>query len=400
MVEICNKVDCVGCGACLSACRQSAITMEPDSLGFLYPVINQERCVDCGLCVKSCLNNSSPQFNETNSSYVAHASNLEEQLTSTSGGIASVIARHILKGGGVVYGCTGINAYDVKHIRVEEEKDLILLKGSKYVQSRMGNTYLKVISDLRTSREVLFIGTPCQVAGLYAFLGKRTFENLSTVDFVCHGVPSQQILTDAISHHLKGMGVQIELHNRIKENGRESRYSLHLTHNGTVVYNEDFPKAGYITGFLCGLYYRDNCYNCKFARKERVSDITVGDFWDRTDVVKDLVKKREGLSMVMINTGRGASLFRACSESIVSTAWDFENFITRNGQLSAPIPRHPNRDLFASLYAAEGFQKAVNVALRNDIRLIKKNLWLARISKVVYLIPGMRKLYRLLNKAK
>ncbi len=398
MVEICNKSECVGCGACLSACLQSAITMESDSLGFLYPVINQKRCVDCGLCAKSCFNNSHPLYNEIKSAYVAHAANLDEQQTSTSGGIASVIARHILQCGGVVFGCSGINAYDVKHIRVEEEKDLILLKGSKYVQSRMENTYQKAISDLRTGREVLFIGTPCQVAGLYAFLGKRSFDNLSTMDFVCHGVPSQQILTDAISGCLTGTNTPVELHNRVKEKGRGSRYSLHLTHNGVVVYNEDFPKAGYITGFLCGLYYRENCYNCKFARKERVSDISVGDFWDSTDVVKNLINKKEGLSMVMVNTVRGLSLFQSCYEDIESTIWDVNDFVKRNCQLSAPIHRHPHRDLFASLYASEGFQKAVNVALCDDIKQIKRNQFLGRISKVVYLIPGMRKLYRSLIK--
>lgn len=258
MMEICNKADCVGCGACLSACRQSAITMEPDSLGFLYPVINQERCVDCGLCIKSCLNNCNPQYNEVKSAYVAHAASFEEQFTSASGGIASAIARHILHHNGIVYGCSGVNAYDVKHIRIEEEKDLIFLKGSKYVQSWMGNTYQKVISDLRTGRIVLFIGTPCQVAGLYAFLGKRSFENLWSVDFVCHGVPSQQILTDAISSHLTDTNAPVELHNRVKGIGLESRFSLHLTHNGKVIYNEDFPKVGYITGYLRGLYYRES----------------------------------------------------------------------------------------------------------------------------------------------
>ena len=157
------------------------------------------------------LNNSNPKYNGVKSAYVAHAANADEQLTSTSGGIASVIARHVLHRGGVVYGCSGVDAYDVKHVRIEEESDLSILKGSKYVQSRMENTYQKVLSDLRTGKIILFIGTPCQVAGLYAFLGTRTFENLLTLDFVCHGVPSQKILTDAILSRLTGSNTPVEL---------------------------------------------------------------------------------------------------------------------------------------------------------------------------------------------
>lgn len=392
MIEVCKKQECVGCGACLSACNRNAITMQPDSLGFLYPIIDQDKCVDCGLCTKSCFNNHKPVYNEPMQTCIGYASDINEQISSTSGGIASVLMRTVLSIGGIVYGCTGENARDVKHIRIERLDEIVKLKGSKYVQSYMGSTYKTVVNDLKADRTVLFIGTPCQVAGLKAYLKGKVFENLFTIDFVCHGVPSQQILNDAIDAELSSYG-DLRLVNRVKGEGKESKYTLRLLEDEKVVYDDVYPSKGYITGFLCGLYYRENCYQCKFSKRERVSDITLGDFWDRQNIVHGLTNKKNGLSMIMANTESGKNLLALSKDSFKSIAWSYDDFIIRNGQLKHPVKRHSNRDLFEKLYKSVGYNAALTNTIYNDLRKIRKNIILNKVVELINRIPIINLLY-------
>lgn len=392
MIEVCKKQECVGCGACLSACNRNAITMQPDSLGFLYPIIDQDKCVDCGLCTKSCFNNHKPVYNEPMQTCIGYASDINEQISSTSGGIASVLMRTVLSKGGIVYGCTGENARDVKHIRIERLDEIVKLKGSKYVQSYMGSTYKTVVNDLKADRTVLFIGTPCQVAGLKAYLKGKVFENLFTIDFVCHGVPSQQILNDAIDAELSSYG-DLRLVNRVKGEGKESKYSLRLLEGEKVVYDDVYPSKGYITGFLCGLYYRENCYQCKFSKRERVSDITLGDFWDRQNIVHGLTNKKNGLSMIMVNTESGKNLLAISKDSFKSIAWSYDDFLVRNGQLKHPVKRHSNRDLFEKLYKSVGYNAALTNTIYNDLRKIRKNIILNKVVELINRIPIINLLY-------
>ena len=391
MIEICKKQECVGCGACLSACNKNAITMQPDALGFLYPIIDQNKCVDCGLCVKSCFNNNKPVLKEPVLTCIGHASDTKEQITSTSGGIASVLMRYILINGGVVYGCSGENAQEVRHIRIENLNEIDKLKGSKYVQSYMGLTYKNVVSDLKAQRCVLFIGTPCQVAGLKAYLRGKVYSNLFTIDFVCHGVPSQQLLNDAINVKLKNCH-NLRLINRVKETGKESKYTLRLLKENKIVFDDVYPSKGYITGFLCGLYYRENCYQRKFSRRERVSDITLGDFWDRTNEVRGFTNKKDRLSMIIVNTIHGKSLMSKCESLIECNSWGYEDFIRRNGQLNHPINIHPKRKLFEEIYSANGFEVAINSTLDETLRMIRKNILLNKIKHFILRIPFIGKI--------
>lgn len=393
MVDICKKQDCVGCGACISACSHSAVSMQPDKLGFLYPVINQDKCVDCGLCSKSCFNNNKPTYQEPIGTFVGHALNITEQITSTSGGLASVFMRTILEKGGVVYGCSGEDARDVKHVRIESPDDVVKLKGSKYVQSYMGLTYKSIVQDLRSEKTVIFVGTPCQVAGLKAYFKGKEYDNLFTVDFVCHGVPSQQILNAAIDSKVQATKC-ITLVNRVKEGGDKSKYTMRLFKSGKILYDQTYPSKGYITGFLSGLYYRENCYQCQFARSERVSDITLGDFWDRYDNVKGLTNKKGGLSMIMVNTVNGEKLIEICKAFCEFVTWDYKDFIKRNGQLRQPIRRHPKREQFEEIYSASGFESALDITLVEDLKSIRKNFFLNKVASLLSRIPYIYKIYK------
>lgn len=397
MIEVCKKQECVGCGACLSACNRNAITMQPDSLGFLYPVIDQDKCVDCGLCAKSCFNNHQPTYNEPLQTCIGYASDTNEQISSTSGGIASVLMRAVLMKGGVVYGCSGENAREVRHIRIESPNEIDRLKGSKYVQSYMGLTYRNVVNDLKIGKTVLFIGTPCQVSGMKTFLRGKVYDNLFTVDFVCHGVPSQQILNDAINVKVNDYE-GLRLINRVKEAGKESKYTLRLLMNNQIIYDDKYPSLGYITGFLCGLYYRENCYHCKFARRERVSDITLGDFWDKDNLISELYSKKKGLSMIIVNTKMGNKLLETCANSFKAIPWEYEDLICRNGQLRQPIKRHVKREEFEFFYRSKGFKYALNKTLTNDLKRIRKNIFLNAISLFIRRTPILKSIYNIIKK--
>lgn len=268
MKDICIHNECTGCTACSSVCGKSAITFKEDSLGFLYPVIDANKCVDCGICQKICPNNNNILKALPIDSYVGYAVDKEEQLSSSSGGVASVVGRYFINKGGIVYGCSADSIDEIGHIRVDNEQDLLKLKGSKYVQSNMRNIFTQVRSDLKLGKKVLFVGTPCQVAGLKSFL-RKGYENLLTIDFVCHGVPSLKILKESLKSQLpKFASEQYRLSFRRKvklRNVYNSEYGLFIhSHKKGYLYDGRYPKDMYITGFLSALFYRKSCYSCHY----------------------------------------------------------------------------------------------------------------------------------------
>lgn len=196
MKEICCTSDCTGCMACVNVCAHHAISVVQDKEGFDRPQIDESLCVDCGLCAKTCPINHHPLATEPIEIYSGWSSNEAVRINSSSGGAFTEIARPVLEDGGVVFGCTLNDKLQAEHIYVETLEDLENnLRGSKYVQSRIGNTYEQAKDFLRQGRKVLFSGTPCQIAGLRNYL-RKDYENLLTVDLICHGVPSPLIFEE------------------------------------------------------------------------------------------------------------------------------------------------------------------------------------------------------------
>lgn len=189
MIEIKNKKDCCGCHACVSVCAKHCITMQTDSEGFLYPVVDKDSCTDCGLCEKVCpvIHQSAPVGPQA--TYIAINRDEGIRLQSSSGGIFSLLAEKIISEGGVVFGARFDENWDVVHAWTDTIEGIAPFRSSKYVQSRIGNTYREARAFLQQGRKVLFSGTPCQIAGLKKYLRKE-YDNLLTVDFICHGVPS------------------------------------------------------------------------------------------------------------------------------------------------------------------------------------------------------------------
>lgn len=203
MTNICDINKCTGCSACMNICNHNAIHMdESEPFGYIYPTINSEKCVECGLCAKICPVNTPIKLNEPIKAFSAVTRDHEDLMSSASGGASSVLSQVILKRGGIVYGCVQRNYKDIAHRRIDRYEDYPLTKGSKYVQSNIGYIYRDVKDDLRQGKEVLFTGTPCQIAGLKAFL-RHDYENLYLIDLVCHGVPSQKLLREDVELLLK-----------------------------------------------------------------------------------------------------------------------------------------------------------------------------------------------------
>ena len=194
MIYIDNPAECCGCGLCASSCSQNCIMMSSDEEGFLYPSVQSEHCIHCGKCEKVCpvRNKEKTQRQSLKKAYAAFHRDKKIRFQSSSGGIFSAIAQEVIRQGGVVFGAAFNNAFEVEHIYVERVEDLSKLRGSKYVQSAMGETYKNVLNFLKSGRLVLFSGTPCQVSALKLFLNEK-YENLITVDVICHGVPSPDV---------------------------------------------------------------------------------------------------------------------------------------------------------------------------------------------------------------
>lgn len=377
MNQVCPKIKCTGCGACETGCPKRAISLKADKCGYFYPQINQDSCVDCGICQKICPSVSLQPLLYPIDNLAVIAKAKEEILSCASGGAATILSTTIIENGGVVYGCDGTDIRNVHHVRIDCLSGLTRLKGSKYVQSRIGSVYHQVKNDLNEGRKVLFIGTPCQVAGLKGYLQNKNIETLYVADLVCHGVPSQQMLNDNIDYYTttRGEVCNVSFRKKIERSKNpisDAEYRItygwffQTTHKGRVVSKSlPFHKDSYMLGFISGLTFRPNCYECRYACIARCSDITLSDYWGLAQNAG--FENGMGVSNILVNTLRGQSLWDIAKNNTIYRHRDIIEALMGNGQLQAPSPRHPQHDKFAKLYPEVGFKKAVFVCSRKDL---------------------------------
>lgn len=380
MKEICVKEKCTGCSACFNACSQKAITMSEDACGFIHPNIDQNLCIDCGLCAKVCPVNTKVTFKYPLDCYAATVKSDEELLSCASGGMATELSRYVINRGGIVYGCTGKNIRNVHHIRINKIEDIELLKGSKYVQSFIGEVYKNVRMDIQTGCFVLFIGTPCQVAGLKGFLRHKDYQNLFTVDIVCHGVPSQKMLNDNISLYCaENEDISVSFRKKVytpSKCGASWRIIygwFYQTKNMSAQHAIKYYKDPYMFGFLTPLTFRNSCYICPYANISRCSDFTLGDFWG---LGKDACFiNGKGVSVVLVNTDKAASVWSEVSEKCVWVRREIVEAQKGNGQLQVSSYMHKNYSMFMSLYQQIGFKRSVFFTLKKEkLKLLLKSL--------------------------
>lgn len=306
MIKLADKFSCTGCGACASSCAANAIRMERDAEGFLQPVINTDKCKECGLCQKKCPELHPLMRTDYSRQEVYAVISKNDRNVSSSGGAFSVFARWILKQGGVVVGATmDINLY-VHHIIIDSIEQLKLLRGSKYVQSDLKNTYKDVKKILLGGRKVLFTGTGCQVAGLYAFLGGKRYDGLLfTLDLVCHGAPSQGVFDSYLSKLQKKLALTDKNIEGFRFRKLDSWSII-----PTIKFSESkwrllsLSENAYMEAFFKGITFRESCFNCQYCNTQRIGTFTIADFWGiGRHGAKFLKNVSSGVSLVIDNLG-------------------------------------------------------------------------------------------------
>lgn len=363
-MEICKQDQCTGCFACVNICPKHCITMVEDEYGFVYPQIDEERCIHCEACKRVCLNHREISYHGTLHTYAAWARSPEDRQSSSSGGIASVFAQWVLDQGGVVFGAVWDDNNEVCHACITKKRELGRLKGSKYVHSYINDTFTQCKRYLLKGNVVLFIGTPCQIEGLKGFLGYKEFTNLYLVDIVCHGVPSHKMLQQHLQRILgkdgnKAYQILFRVNNQYKFIVRDSLKEIYRM---KLSYDE------YIRPFLEGAICRPNCYTCKFARPERVSDITLGDFWG---IDKKLFEAEEGkgISCVLIHTEKGQQLLEQVKDKLELTERSTDEAVKGNSQLKSPVYRNEKREkILVQMRQGIHFDDAVRTVYADEVK--------------------------------
>lgn len=368
MINIINKKDCCGCNACVQRCPKQCITMQPDGEGFLYPVVDTALCIDCGLCEKVCpvINQSEPR--KPQKVYAAYNKNEEVRLQSSSGGIFTLLAEDTIKKGGVVFGVKFNEDWMPEFGYTDTVEGIAPFRGSKYAQAIVGNAYKEAERFLKAGREVLFSGTPCQIAGLKKYLRKE-YENLLAVDIICHGVPSPKVwnmyLEETCSELLKTM--PDGKNSVVSANGGEykscieaisfrskitgwKKYSFLLKLNfsncdgkNTGVFAETLDKNAFMRAFLSDTILRPSCHACPAKQSKGDSDITIADFWG-IDNIDPAFDDDKGCGLIFLNTDKGIRTYNQFD--LISKEKTFEEGIKHNSAYYRSSSPHPNRKKF------------------------------------------------------
>lgn len=340
--------DCTGCMACVQSCPTHCISARTAEGGFAYPQIDTTHCIGCGRCTKACPVSNAPHSVKKPEAYAATACNKDVRRNSSSGGVFSLIARKVIADGGTVFGAAFTNDFLVRHIAASTDEELAKLRGSKYLQSDTSEAYKEVKKLLDNGTAVLFSGTPCQIAGLYAFLGERP-EALVCLEVVCHSVPSPAVWQHYLRLICAGVKPRV-VSFRNKANGWED-YTLAVeTEDGGVIHSAGKTNP-YIRAFIGGLCSRRSCYRCKFRGGKSGADITLADCWGVKHYAPDAYNV-DGVSLVLTHTEKGSALFSMIGNDCVLTKIDYERAVAANPAIIRSGYPTKRRKAFMRAYAA------------------------------------------------
>ncbi len=372
-----NKI-CTACGACANICPKNAIQMKEDKQGFLYPSIDEEKCINCNLCEKVCQNIDTISKNFPSKTLALQSKDYTLSQKSSSGGMFAQIAKYVLSKNGIVFGCTMEKTQDnfeIKHIYIDNEKDLYKLQGSKYVQSDIKNTYKESKQFLEQNRLVLYSGTPCQIAGLKSFLQKE-YSNLICIDLSCEGVPSQKLFNDYIKFLEKEKFfpeiIDFKFRNKQKFGWSTQGFTILCKDKKNKLKEKTIFQltSSYFNLFINGGIHRESCYNCQFTGLNRLSDVTIADCWgiefEYPNLLKNSLTKNRGISLVLINTQKGEEILEKIKENLVIENIDITKLKKYNGPLRYPIKLNDTSRKYLSVYEKFGYKEMD--------KLFKKNL--------------------------
>ncbi len=366
MIRITKKENCSGCAACFSVCKVNGIKLSYDEEGFLYPEVDAQKCIGCGACLSVCPITTPLNIEEKIPlAYAVVSKNDEIRAESSSGGAFSHFAEVIIASGGVVFGAAFDEAFDVAHIGVDTLDGIEKLRGSKYVQSKIGNSYIEVEKYLISGIPVLFTGTPCQIAGLKGFL-KKEYDNLLCQDIICHGVPSPEVWRTYLQEKSKQRRAAIR--NVSFRNKRISwrQYSLQIEFENGKAYTIWHKKDGYMRSFLENFILRPSCFECKFKTVNRIADITLADLWGAHTIAPEL-DDNKGTSLVILHTDKGRRFFEKIKEHCYVQSIDLNAAISHNLSMVKSEDKNENREVFMRTFNEQGLKKAINLFCRESL---------------------------------
>lgn len=419
MINIQNKQDCCGCSACVQRCPKQCISLHEDEEGFLYPKVNLDTCIDCGLCEKVCPVLHQAEERVPLEVYAAKNPNEQIRMASSSGGVFTQLAEQTIEAGGVVFGVRWNEHFEAVHAYTETKEGLAAFRGSKYVQSRVGDTFKQAELFLKQGRQVLYSGTPCQIAALKHFL-RKDYENLLAVDFICHGTPSPGVFRWYLSEEFakeaaRWSGEKIQFRSSLpipsiakadvlaREQGfaiedirfRDKRvgwkkYSFVLSlkslskvttagEKNSVSLSYTLDKHAFMRGFLKDLYLRPSCHACPAKSGKSGADITLGDYWGIQSFMPELDDDR-GVSALTVNTEKGKQALHATTAELHATP--YEDLCTKNPALvhSCRIPTNRSR-FFAP--GTTNFHQRIQALCRVSLRRKLKIKVMSVLSKVL-----------------
>jgi len=380
MINIIDKINCCGCHACYNSCPQKCISMQSDDEGFWYPVVDSKECIYCGLCEKVCPTLSKPMTKNHPAAYACRNKDDKIRQQSSSGGVFTIVAASVIANHGVVFGAGFDGKFNVLHSWTDSLDGVRNFRGSKYVQSSIGDTYEQAKDFLKQGRQVLFSGTPCQVAGLRSYLGKD-YEGLVCLDIICHGVPSPLVWKQYRSE--LGNNNELQSINFRDKTFGWKRFSLRLTYKNNEEYIKELNSDEFMQGFLKNVYLRPSCYHCSFKTLARQSDITLADFWGIENILPSF-DDDQGTSLVLINSNKGKKIFLAAADKMRYEKVDIDQAIVYNSAAIKSVAYNPKRNKF--------FQEMSDSA---DITQL-----IAKYTKVSFFRKVYAKIRRLLSRIK
>lgn len=373
-INILNRERCTGCRVCENVCPSQAIEFKENKEGFLYPNVKEDLCTNCGFCTQKCPVLTETEYGEIQECY-AVMSEKDIRMESSSGGMFTVLANYILKKGGYVCGAAWKSPFTVAHKIIHRNEDLHELQLSKYIQSDLNNCYRQIKDLLAENKAVLFVGCPCQVDGLYHFLGKRDNQNLITADLVCHGVPSYKTL-EKYCKEVAGDRQVKQINFRSKEVYKWST-TMKIEFSDGSIYRRGFKEDPWFNCFAENLFFRSSCYACKYAKIPRVGDFTLGDFWQIWRVSPSL-DDGWGTSLVLANTEIADKLLAKLKKNLtLLKKMPLETARRYNAQLNNPSPYHKKRETFYKILNEQSFKKAMGVCLKGKADVGILGYWYA-----------------------
>lgn len=403
MIEITDKSKCCGCSSCVQRCPKQCISMREDEQGFLYPIIDTLKCIDCSLCEKVCPMLNPSLAKEPLQVFAAKNKNEEQRLRSSSGGMFILLAQHIIKQGGVAFGARFDQRWEVEHCYAETIEELEPLMRSKYVQSNIRNTYKEAEQFLKQGRQVIFVGSSCQIAGLKRFLRKE-YDNLLAVDFICHGVPSPGVWrkyleeikslrskaaekNSVLSLSLKSVPVITGINFREKQLGGygwkkfgiEVRAKSPLKGDkNSVLKSGIFYDDIFMKGFLSNMYLRPSCYKCTSKNGASGSDLTIADFWGIQNYHPEFDDDK-GTSLIFVHTDKGKTVIERLKTKIDILESNMSEAVESNPSYSRSVSIPEKYSIFWKKYKRS--------------RSVHKSLQIATGITLSYRIKGRLKLY-------